>query len=148
MVELGAVKRAEQAPGGSRGPALVAAARPADLEPAAQRVLGLGVQADRALLVALRAAHADDGLVVLQLDVLRAERERLVDPQPGAPEREDQRAVAHAGRRATRATVEQRPDVLLFENLRGPERVLVSLPGHCGPLFVVSVTPCGQSVTL
>jgi hypothetical protein len=120
--------------------ALVAAAHAADLKPAPQRVARLGVQADRALLVALGAAHADHGLLVVELDVLRCERQRLVDPQPGAPQRQDQRAVAHAGRRALRAARQQSPDVGLLEDLRGPERTLIALPGHWPPFRRLSHT--------
>jgi hypothetical protein len=67
LAELAAVQRAEQPPRRARGPALVAAARGADFQPAGQRVLRVGVQADRPRLVALGAARADYRPAVVEL---------------------------------------------------------------------------------
>src|SRR5262249_7181943 len=70
-------------------------------EPAVHSLRGVGGQWGRASLVALPAEHSERAAA--GVNVLRGERQRLGDAEPGAEERGQERAVADAGRRAPRA---------------------------------------------
>src|SRR4051794_9218959 len=78
--------------------------RPPVGEVAAERVRGLVRERDDPLLRAL-SDHADE--TPLEVDCSLLERKRLADPQPGAVEELDERAVAEGAWRRTRRRLDQ-----------------------------------------
>jgi hypothetical protein len=66
----------------------------AELKPRAQLLEAPGVHPDLAPAPALARAH--EQRAALRVEIALVERERLLDPQPGAPEHRDQRAQARA----------------------------------------------------
>jgi len=87
-----------------------------------------GVDPDRAPAVALAVQDGDRAR--LEVDVLRPQRERLADAQPGPVEDDDQGAVTDAGGRTVRASPDQGAHLVGLEDFGGVG--LAGVPGRLG----------------
>lgn len=87
----------------------VDASLPAHVEPACEQRGAPGVESDDAVLITLPPLHRHRP--VIEVDVLRAEREHLADPKPASPGEPDQRSVANPGWGTARAGANKRLDL-------------------------------------